>query len=101
MIELYKNWIKYFFSLEKENYISFYRRKWDLKLNNKEKVISNFINELKIKLKSKNFVAILDFESSHKNINIENLILKETNICRCFHFNSKTTDLLQLSDLLL
>jgi hypothetical protein len=29
------------------------------------------------------------------------LILKETNICRCFHFNSKTTDLLQLSDLLL
>jgi len=101
LLKLYKRWINYFFNIRDKNYIKFYRRKWDLKLNNKEEVISKFINDLKIDLWTSNLVAILDFETSHKNINIENLIRKNTRICRCYHFNSKATDLLQMSDLLL
>lgn len=101
IINISKTWLNYFFNLKNDNYITFYRRKWDLKLNNKEEVISNFINELSIKLNTKNIVAILDFETNHKNINIENLVYKNTKIVRIFHFNSKAVDLLQLSDLLL
>ena len=43
----------------------------------------------------------MDFDTQHKNTNLENKLLRDLNVLRVYHLNSKATDLLQLVDILL
>jgi len=105
-IRLSKSWINLFLNFEdiyelKNEFCFFEKRKWNKKLDNKEKVIIKFIEDL-IKLKNtKNIVVFLDFDTEHKRNNLENTLEKDLGILRVFHLDSKSTDLLQLVDLLL
>lgn len=75
-------------------------RNW-YKKENKFNVIKSFVEEIIKKEKTKNIVLFLDFDTEHKKYNLENNLTKKLWILRVFQLDSKSTDLLQLTDLLL
>jgi hypothetical protein len=105
-INLYKSWINLFLNFEdiynlKNEFCFFEKRNWNKKINNKKEVIVDFVNYIRDKYNINDIVVFLDFDTEHKKNNIENSILKELNINRVYHLNSKSTDMLQLVDILL
>lgn len=105
-IKISKSWINLFLNFEKiydieKWFCLFEKRKWNKKINDKEKVIKCFLKDFIEKNNTKNIVLFLDFDTEHKKTNLENILEKWLKICRVFHLDSKSTDLLQLVDLLL
>jgi len=99
-IHIILSWINVFFS--NDFCINYYYRKWNGDTNQKRNIIIKTINQIKGSLGgNKNIVAFMDFDSNHKNINIQNQITNSTNIIRCYHADSKMFDMLQLCDVLL
>jgi len=105
-INLYKSWINLFLNFEDiyelENEFCFFeKRKWNKNIDDKKQVIISFVNHIKDKFKTNDIVIFLDFDTEHKKNNIENSILKGLEVNRVYHLNSKSTDMLQLVDILL
>lgn len=105
-INLYKSWINLFLNFEEiyelENKFCYFDREaWDAKLWNKKEVICNFLRKLSSDENTSDIVVFMDFDTEHKNNNLENLLYKDLNVLRVFHMNSKAVDLLQLVDVLL
>lgn len=105
-IDLYKSWINLFFNFHKiyeleDKFCYFYASTWDSKLNNKKEIIVKMIEDISKDFTTKDVVIFMDFDTEHKNTNLENTLYKEIKVRRVYHLNSKATDLLQLVDLLL
>lgn len=92
-------WLNVFF--RNDFNIGFFYRKWNKTLSHKRNTIIKTIDQIKTITKSKNIVVFMDMDSNHKNVNLQNQIQKACKIPRCYHLDSKTFDMLQLSDILL
>lgn len=81
--------------------VGFYYRKWNKTLNQKRNIVTKVITKLKKLKRSSNFVVFMDFDTTHENIGLQEQIRKNTRILRSYQFDSRTTDILQLTDVLL
>ncbi len=81
--------------------LGFYYRKWNKKINQKRNIVIDAVSRLKKLKHTKDIVVFMDFDSTHENIGLQEQIRKTTGIMRSYQFDSRTTDILQLTDVLL
>ncbi len=92
-------WLNIFFN--HEACVGFYYRKWNKTLIQKRNLITKTVMQLKKLVKTSNLVVLMDLDSNHKNIDIQRQIRVNARIARCYHLDSKSVDMLQLTDILL